>query len=82
MAEDKILDEELVKLARGAYHAYGAVTDHKNYQGLPMPEWEQLTPKIQAAWCASCVYVTECIQMGVKEELNAILRRLTKIRSK
>lgn len=36
--------------AKSAYRAYGAVTDHKNYQGLPMPEWEALTDKIREAW--------------------------------
>ena len=33
-----------------AYDAYGATTDHKNYQGLPMPTWENLTDKIREAW--------------------------------
>lgn len=37
-------------LAQHAYHAYGNVTDFKNYQGLPMPKWEELTPRIQQAW--------------------------------
>lgn len=37
-----------------AYDAYGAVTDHKNYQGLPMPKWEDLPPRIQEAWRAAC----------------------------
>lgn len=40
-------------LAMVAYDAYGAVTDHKNYQGLPMPEWDALPPKIQDAWRAA-----------------------------
>lgn len=33
-----------------AYIAYGATTDHKNYQGLPMPAWADLTDKIREAW--------------------------------
>ncbi|HEV7717145.1 MAG TPA: hypothetical protein VGO53_16220 [Steroidobacteraceae bacterium] len=44
-------------IAKNAYAAYGAVTDHKNYQGLPMPEWENLTPKIREAWVAAAVNV-------------------------
>jgi len=36
--------------ARRSYRAYGEVTDFKNYQGLPMPEWDDLTVKIQQAW--------------------------------
>lgn len=43
-------------IAQAAYHEYGAVTDFKNYQGLPMPEWAKLTPTIQAAWIAACQY--------------------------
>lgn len=42
-----------VERAKSAYHAYGEITDFKNYQGLPMPEWEALTPKIQSAWVAA-----------------------------
>ena len=44
-------------LAASAYHAYGSVTDHKNYQGLPMPEWNALPPKIQEAWVAAVTHV-------------------------
>lgn len=40
-------------MAKRAYDAYGAVTDFKNYQGLPMPKWEDLTDKIRAAWIAA-----------------------------
>lgn len=36
--------------ARVAYHAYGSVTDWKNYQGNPMPEFDNLPPKIREAW--------------------------------
>lgn len=46
------MEQELyfIERAKEAYSAYGAVTDHKNYQGLPMPEWNELTDKIRAAW--------------------------------
>ncbi len=33
--------------------AYAATTDHKNYQGLPMPEWDDLPETIQRAWVAA-----------------------------
>ena len=36
--------------ARDAYRAYGQTTDFKNYQGLPMPEWDALPEKIREAW--------------------------------
>lgn len=40
-------------VAREMYLAYGGVTDHKNYQGLPMPVWENLGDKIREAWMAA-----------------------------
>lgn len=40
-------------LARVAYHAYGQVTDHKNYQGLPMPAYDELPETIRRAWEAA-----------------------------
>ena len=33
-----------------AYNAYGATTDHLNYQGLPMPAWADLGDTIRQAW--------------------------------
>ena len=49
-------------LAKEAYKSYGSVTDFKNYQGLPMPNWEQLPEKIQKAW----VIATETVVNSVK----------------
>jgi len=48
---------------KSAYHAYGAVTDHKNYQGLPMPEWEALTDKIREAWIGAVQDVFRKLQV-------------------
>lgn len=48
-----ITDYGLEQLAKQSYMAYGSVTDFKNYQGLPMPEWEALTDKIREAWKAA-----------------------------
>jgi len=47
----------LLELAKGAYEAYGLITDHKNYQGLPMPEWDDLTETIKQAWINFSSYV-------------------------
>ncbi len=40
-------------LAQVAYAAYGTATDGKNYQGLPMPTWDDLGAPIQDAWRAA-----------------------------
>lgn len=41
------------ELARIAYHNYGSITDWKNYQGLPMPEYPKLPETIKQAWEAA-----------------------------
>jgi hypothetical protein len=45
--------------ARVAYEAYGKATDYKNYQGLPMPEWDDLTDTIRGAWRAAALAVVD-----------------------
>ncbi len=42
-----------VERAQRAYDAYGAVTEHKNFRGDPMPAWDSLGDTIQAAWIAA-----------------------------
>lgn len=42
------------RLARIAYSAYEAVTNFKNYQGNPMPEFDALPEKIKEAWVVAC----------------------------
>ena len=41
--------------AEELYKVYGGVTDFKNFQGNPMPEWDALPNKIKLAWetCAA-----------------------------
>jgi hypothetical protein len=43
------------KLGESAYDAYGAVVVFKNYQGKPMPKWDDLTLIIQSAWIAAAM---------------------------
>lgn len=40
-------------LAREAYEAYADEAEWKNYQGLPMPEWQELPTKIKNSWMAA-----------------------------
>lgn len=58
-----------LQLSKLAYAAYGAVTDFKNYQGLPMPEWDNLPPKIQEAWQAAVSVVSDSV-LNVKGNSN------------
>jgi hypothetical protein len=50
---------DMTELAKRAYEAYGNVTDHKNHRGEPMPAWEDLGEKIQAAWVAAAQQVAD-----------------------
>lgn len=52
-AVEKVMEPLIRRLAREAYERYAAVTDWKNYQGLPMPQFDALGDKIQEAWCAA-----------------------------
>ena len=47
------MEPEIRVLAREAYERYTATTDNKNYQGLPCPTFDDLTPKIKEAWEAA-----------------------------
>ena len=49
------------QLARLGYQAYGKTTDFKNYQGLPMPEWDQLPPRIREAWHAAALAIASAV---------------------
>lgn len=40
-------------MAKLAYAAYGKTTDFKNFQGNPMPAWDDLGDTIQAAWVSA-----------------------------
>jgi len=42
-----------------AYAAYGNYVGWVNYQGLPMPPWEELPDKIKGAWGAAAEAIVE-----------------------
>lgn len=48
-------------LAEQAYEAYGSITDHKNYAGLPMPDWDELGEKIQSAWIEATYHTVKMV---------------------
>lgn len=55
------MESEYAVYAKEAYLAYGQTTDFKNYQGLPMPRWEDLTPRIKEAWIAAATRVADLV---------------------
>jgi hypothetical protein len=60
-------------LAQRAYHAYGQTTEHKNYQGLPMPEFHELTTKITEAW----ENASEAVYLEAVKDLSGFADRLS-----
>ena len=49
MTKDEVA-ECVENMAHGAYQTYGKSTNFKDFQGNPMPTWEQLPVTIQEAW--------------------------------
>jgi hypothetical protein len=69
MAEQpRLADLDVDRLARVAYDAYGDVTDHLNYQGLPMPEFDALGDKIQQAWWAAAAKMSQTLHAATFEQ--------------
>lgn len=58
------------EIAEMAYQAYAAVTDNKNYQGLPMPKFADLPVKIQTAWEAAVRHAWNVNVVGVTFDLT------------
>lgn len=40
----------VLRRARDFYAVYCASSDGKNYQGLPCPKWDDLTPAVRGHW--------------------------------
>lgn len=49
----------IIELGKIAYLAYGDSVGWKNYQGLPMPQWDQLSVAIQGGWIAAAVKIAK-----------------------
>jgi hypothetical protein len=52
-AQEETVNEKSKTPGQRAYDAYCKVVDYKNYQGLPVPTWENLSDKIREAWEAA-----------------------------
>jgi hypothetical protein len=60
------------QIARMAYRAYGDTVEWKNYQGLPMPEWDALPQPIRTAWTAACAAVVRFVVDQIETALKGI----------
>ncbi|MDX2694903.1 hypothetical protein [Streptomyces ipomoeae] len=61
------------ELAKVAYEAYGNSTGHKNYQGHPMPDWDELTASVRLAW----IEAAGAVAIANLAELSGITRPST-----
>jgi len=62
-------------LAMAMYNAYGETTNFKNFQGNPMPAWEELPESIQKAWIAAAIKARGIV---VKETISNALDNIFK----
>jgi hypothetical protein len=58
---------EETDLARLAYEAYVADADGLNYQGLPCPEWDKLTPAIRQHWVVAVRVVADVLTSPIED---------------
>lgn len=66
-------------LARLGYEAYGNKANWKNYQGNPMPIWEDLPDNIKEYWKANAMAIHQNdmkLVQELKEEFIASLQQL------
>jgi hypothetical protein len=50
------------RLGRIGYDAYGEVAEWKNYEGKPMPKWDELPQHIRDKWAAAASAIRhECL---------------------
>lgn len=59
-------------LAKLAYHAYGQNTDFKNFQGNPMPQWEDLPDRIKEGWIAAAKAIEFQVSYGITDSSAGI----------
>ena len=60
------------EIAKSAYLAYSASTENKNYQGNPMPNFEDLPERIRLAWECSVRQVDRCFHIRGEKAAGTI----------
>lgn len=58
------------ELARLAYDSYGETTGYKNFQGNPMPAFNDLGDTIQNAWKAAVAAVRTAVISHVADDID------------
>lgn len=55
------MDDWYLHLAKAGYQAYGDKAEWKNYQGLPMPTWDDLPENIKIYWESAAEAIAQII---------------------
>jgi hypothetical protein len=53
------MEDRYLELAKEGYQAYGDKAQWKNYQGLPMPVWDNLPENIKSYWVAAAKTISQ-----------------------
>lgn len=61
------MDDEFnwVNIAAFGYEAYAESSGNKNYQGNPMPKWDDLPKEIKQHWAAAARAISEVFGRAV-----------------
>jgi hypothetical protein len=60
---ERIMDD--YELGRVGYEAYGDKAGWKNYEGKPMPKWDEVPQHIRDKWAAAAKAIGEAIHQSV-----------------
>lgn len=67
----KLMYEEIMddyELGHTGYDAYGAKADWKNYEGKPMPKWDDLPQHIRDKWAAAARAIVEACREEIPDD--------------
>ncbi len=75
-------EQLLHNLARDGYDAYGEDAGWRNYAGLPMPAWNELTDAVRSHWVAAvCGVLDSAETLGARDFMAVVdvaVERLTR----
>lgn len=51
--------ESTIQIARIGYERYALSSGNKNFQGMPMPTWDELPEAIRTHWCNATLAIQD-----------------------
>jgi hypothetical protein len=62
------------ELAKVAFDAYSKAVGGRNVQGLPIPEWEEVGPKVQDGWKAAVIESIKKYSLADEEWKDIVMK--------